>query len=1130
MFGRRGHDRYEPAEDIGLALRNARAWLERYRQSGDLGALDESVAEARHAVSLCGPDAAERPAALLVLAEALGMRSDDVRWLEDCREAYRELAGVAPEASRSFALKNFAACCLELGQASGDWRPVAEAAEAAKTLVMLGGNHNADLVAHAIKLMDACLASLPPDLNGLGSLYGLRGNAIVTWTEITGDLSPLDAAQEDLERALRLSPPEDGNHFPFLASLSQVLGHRFQRTGAIEDLDAMLDTLHQVIDLCPPAHPVFASMLLNLGIGYRHRFQETGAGADADEAAQYLRLAVERAADPGVRAAAAQALDEVVALRGPLEFEVPPGLEYVDNPESLVSQGNRLMTSLGEYERTGDLDLLDRICAEGRALLTRAGPDRWMAGWAVGPALMRRFEERGDDADLDHAVELLRESLAHPSLGGDVPLGHGKLDYLVNLGAALLNRFQRDRSGADLDEAIGYARRVVELEPEQGRYLNTLGSALVYRYEHSSRRADLDEAIEVGRRAERSAASPAERAHAQANLGNRLRYRFWLTEDRRHIDEAVDSIRAALAVRPIPSDRLNLGLVLRDRGRATSSRDDLAEAAEQFRAVIAERPPQAPDHQKALLALAQVLEDLGRTSDATDALAQQVAGTTGRALDRMDAFVSLARLHAGNGEWEAASRVYADAVDHLHQILWRGLARTDRDRLLTRWPTVACDAAAAFVAAGDPRRAVELLDHGRTLFWGQTLDARADLGAHPDLADRLAELRAETDALGWADGRGASDVAERRRVLAREWDALVEAVRARPGFERFLLPTPFAALAEAAADGPVVLVNVSRLRCDALVVADGAVRVVELPGLTPDQAEAMTESYLDAVAKAGVGVGGSAGSREQVVFAALEWLWEAVAQPVLATISSERVWWCPTGPLALMPLHAAGFHDPDDDPGMSVLDHVVSSTTPTLRALLYARRASTAGNRPPLVVAFADRPAYVSGLGPLPSAADEVALLRSRFPDLVELTGATATRARVLESLPRHESAHFACHGGKNGLYLADALLSIADIAGLHLDAELVVLSACDTAMGGDLPDEASHVAAAMQVAGARQVVSTLWAIGDDTAVHVAATMYDHLAQSPGEVARALHTVVRRLRDEDPYRPSRWAPFIHLGR
>ncbi|WP_434441581.1 CHAT domain-containing protein [Lentzea sp. E54] len=1133
MFRRRAREKYDPTGDIFLALRNARAWLQRYQQSGSTSALDESVAEATHALSLCAPGAPERPAALLVLGEALGIRCQNTQSqkdFKDCVEVYRELTEVAPEASRLFALQSLAAYSLMLGQATGDWRPVAEAAEVAKTLLLIGGNHDAALVLHAIELTGLCLESLPPDLDGLGSLYGLRGAAIVTWTDLTGDLSPLDAAQEDLERALRLLPAGDDNHFPFLVSLSEVHGKRYRHSGGAEDLDAILRILHRVLDLCPPDHPVGARMLFNLGAAYRDRFRVTGAVADIDEAAQYLRMAAERATEPHVRAAAEEALAEVVTLRGPLRFQLPPGmkLQYVDDAESITARANRLMRSLSRYEDTGDVVLLDRICAEGRVLVAEAGPDRWMAGWAVGPALMRRFEEHGHAADLDDAVDLLRESVARPSPGG-VPLGDDKLEQLVNLGAALLIRFRRDHGGADLDEAIGYARRVVELRPGQTRYLNPLGTALIYRYEHAGRRADLDEAIEIGRSAEQSATSPAERAHAQANLGNRLRYRFWLSRERQDIDAAIDSLRAALDVRPVPSDRLNLGLALRDRGLGTGDRDDLAEAAEQYRAVIAARPEQAPDHQKALLALAQVLADLGMAAGATEALTSQVAGTTGSPIDRMDAFVTLARLHAGDGEWESASRVYADAVDHLHQVLWRGLARADRERLLARWPTVACDAAAAFVATGEPRRAVELLDHGRSLLWGQTLDTRADLRAHPDLAARLAELRAESDALGWADSRGATDVAERRRALAHEWDTLVTDVRARPGFERFLLPTPFTELAEAAADGPVVLVNVSELRCDALVVTDTGVHVVELRDLTPELAENQASRYLDAVAKAGAGAGGSAGSREQVVLEVLEWLWETVAAPVLASVSTERVWWCPTGPLALMPLHAAGFHDPEDEPGSAVLDRVVSSTTPTLRALLYARRASAARSEPLLVIACADRPAYVSGLPDLPSAAAEAGVLRERFPHAVVLTGAEATRARVVESLPRHTRAHFACHGGRDGLYLADALLNMADIAGLDLDAELVVLSACHTAMGGDLPDEASHVAAAMQVAGARQVVSTLWAIGDDTAALVTDLLYGELAAAPARAARALHAVVRLLRDEDPYRPSRWAPFVHFG-
>ncbi|MER5540630.1 CHAT domain-containing protein [Streptomyces mirabilis] len=52
-----------------------------------------------------------------------------------------------------------------------------------------------------------------------------------------------------------------------------------------------------------------------------------------------------------------------------------------------------------------------------------------------------------------------------------------------------------------------------------------------------------------------------------------------------------------------------------------------------------------------------------------------------------------------------------------------------------------------------------------------------------------------------------------------------------------------------------------------------------------------------------------------------------------------RVWWAPGGPLGLLPLHAAGYHtDSADDPHRrTVMDRIVSSYTPTVRSLRYAR-------------------------------------------------------------------------------------------------------------------------------------------------------------------------------------------------
>jgi hypothetical protein len=83
------------------------------------------------------------------------------------------------------------------------------------------------------------------------------------------------------------------------------------------------------------------------------------------------------------------------------------------------------------------------------------------------------------------------------------------------------------------------------------------------------------------------------------------------------------------------------------------------------------------------------------------------------------------------------------------------------------------------------------------------------------------------------------------------------------------------------------------------------------------------------------------------VTSVLGWLWDQIAGPILDHFDRtnpaepddpddrQRLWWVPTGPLALLPLHAAGHHG--DRAGRSVLVRVVSSYTPTIRSLWHTR-------------------------------------------------------------------------------------------------------------------------------------------------------------------------------------------------
>ncbi|WP_093088272.1 CHAT domain-containing protein [Pseudonocardia oroxyli] len=402
--------------------------------------------------------------------------------------------------------------------------------------------------------------------------------------------------------------------------------------------------------------------------------------------------------------------------------------------------------------------------------------------------------------------------------------------------------------------------------------------------------------------------------------------------------------------------------------------------------------------------------------------------------------------------------------------------------------------------------------------------------------------------------RYAQDV-DRRMALAREWDELVTQARAIDGFEDFLRPPRAERLLPAGDEGPVVIVNVSRWRCDALVVAgSGAeVDVVQLPELTQADVVTHVQAYLDAVgARQSDALRGARDAEVTISSADLEadldrcllWMWDAFARPVLDHLRLHgprdgvwpRIWWCPTGPLTLLPIHAAGRHDV---PGESVLDRVISSYTPTVRALIDARSAPVEPE--PGRMLFVGMP-QTPGQAALPNVEREQTLIESFLgASCTPLIGEAATRDRVLIGLSEHGWAHFACHGEQNladpstgGLLLHDGPLTVTDLGSGQHGGEFAYLSGCKTAVGGvNLPDEAITLAAALHYTGYRHVIATLWSVWDAEAAQVAADVYEAMVTDgvlhAERAAEALHHAVRALRAARRDRPSVWTPFAHTG-
>jgi hypothetical protein len=498
------------------------------------------------------------------------------------------------------------------------------------------------------------------------------------------------------------------------------------------------------------------------------------------------------------------------------------------------------------------------------------------------------------------------------------------------------------------------------------------------------------------------------------------------------------------------------------------------------------------------------------------------------------------------------------------------------------------DAAACAIAADQPHRAVELLEAGRAVLWTQALHLRSDLSRlterAPDWAGALEQARAELeqplpaftledlhDNPAYSSDRASlllihQEALERRRRAARQWDDVLAQVRRLKGFETFLAPRPYADLRPAARDGPIVIVNASSIGCHALIITadpDSAVQVLHLTDFTYNDVADRAQALLDIQHRASDTARPFLEQEKDrhAVFDILEWLWDATTRPVLdhlghtRTPSEEiekwpRVWWCPTGPLSMLPLHAAGHHprnriQQDRQEGSTsgdiVAARVVSSYTPTITALLSARRAPGPGTVRQLAIGMPETP----GQDPLPAATAELHVLARYLPPPCRarhLVGFRATRAEVRDAIADYSWLHLACHGWQHpadpsgsAFALYDGPLTVADLAALHLEqADLAYLSACQTAAGDmRLPDEAIHLAAAMQLLGYRHVIATLWTIADNPAPAIADIIYARLTATghpdPSRAAHALHEAVTTLRHHYPDQPLIWVPYIHIG-
>jgi CHAT domain-containing protein len=327
---------------------------------------------------------------------------------------------------------------------------------------------------------------------------------------------------------------------------------------------------------------------------------------------------------------------------------------------------------------------------------------------------------------------------------------------------------------------------------------------------------------------------------------------------------------------------------------------------------------------------------------------------------------------------------------------------------------------------------------------------------------------------------------------------------------------------------------------------------------------------------------------------AAEALSRALLAPAKGALPARRIVLVPDGAVRYVPFAALPAPVTDGRPGARLIDDLEIVTLPsaaTLVALRRSREAAPAPGRRLLVLAdpvFAADDSRVRARARVPAAdarAGAATLTASQQPETAALiraaadaglarferlhfsrieAGAIAALAPadqnlialdfkasrpwlLANDLSPYRVVHFATHGlldsrrpGLSGLVLSlvdeqghpqDGFLRLNDIFGLRLNAELVVMSACQTALGKDIRGEGIiGLSRGFLHAGAPRVMASFWSVEDRATAELMKRFYGGYLRDRATPAAALRAAQASMARDSRWRaPYYWAAFTLEG-
>lgn len=385
---------------------------------------------------------------------------------------------------------------------------------------------------------------------------------------------------------------------------------------------------------------------------------------------------------------------------------------------------------------------------------------------------------------------------------------------LHNLGRSFLDRFRVTGDVADIENAIPLLQRAVDLTPlgdnNVPRWLFVLGDAFSSRFQCTANEADDERAIFYLQRV--LELNQGHRVASLVGLGVLLGRRFKRNGDVTDIENSILHLQNANQL--LPPGHADITQVLNYLGTSWKHH---------------KKYPKHLDQALANYRLAAI-------------------NITGGSLMRLSSAISWATLSRSlhrTGSLDA----FVVAIELLSRVA--GLQETIRERhtSLMHRSNITMAAVATAITVENIDIALERLAHGRCLVWNQIQQLRTPIknlhAYNSSLADRFVRVANELEGYGSRNliqlpssddkpGIGSLEPAriERNKQvgLANECSQLLDKIHLLPDFHDFLRPsTTSTLLTGLPCDGTVVILNIEKIRCDALALVSGADEPLHIP-------------------------------------------------------------------------------------------------------------------------------------------------------------------------------------------------------------------------------------------------------------------------------------------------------------